>query len=509
VVTKGESVRLKLLSDTTLNVGFESKDFAFGVLPSKNRDGWINFPNTKATEPCIHDFTARKVTVNLPVKKDASELSCTWSESEKVEVENIPPRSAEITGRFNPKENRSLTYSLSHPKYLFGKMMFEQFVRFCPVPTDTEKWDDPSSGPYTYDQNDVCLCCDSEFCHEDCDCICAGTCKDDYLEEDNNVVNLDHICPIHMLLFEDCANLHENEYTNALHKQHLSGVLYIREPIEFEQIPLEVPTTYSNCCSCVDHWTNYVALAYKSKRLLLLDSQNEPFRITETSCVVRLAGVTPSYSINDSQLMFSRNGQIYHEQERTVLGVDIKTKTDNCKKYNLLNPNFGVPVTICTNIENATELNLVTNVKLPTGNIHLELIGTTGHFTVWYYDYEIGSYRKLLDSDTVSTKTVSIRNWRKIMKSSLEGDFTDLPIYVTSSVPGNTKLVFRYWAVIEDKFVEDTVEQKITSILPPIRMDINHDNIINEDDVGLYLDGGLFRFWCNSETVKGDFVGQF
>ena len=44
--------------DELLEVSLNSADFAFGVLPTYNTFGHINFPNTVATTPCIHDFNA-------------------------------------------------------------------------------------------------------------------------------------------------------------------------------------------------------------------------------------------------------------------------------------------------------------------------------------------------------------------------------------------------------------------------------------------------------------------
>ena len=47
---------------------------------------------------------------------------------------------------------------------------------------------------------------------------------------------------------------------------------------QYEQIDLVVPSGHVNCCSCPDHRTNYVGVAYKSYRLRLVDANGLPFR---------------------------------------------------------------------------------------------------------------------------------------------------------------------------------------------------------------------------------------
>ena len=206
----------------------------------------------------------------------------------------------------------------------------------------------------------------------------------------------------------------QDDYTNAVQNvQHLGGVLYIREPPFYEQIHLDVPTEHRNCCPCPDHWTNYVGVAYKSYRLRLIDSNGMDFSRTETSCDVNLAGVYPSSSVGDATLAFSRNGEIYQQHNKTVLGVAIKGDYGvDLAAYNALNSSFGYPMTVCTNLWDAPSVRLVTNVKLPDGKVHLELANATGQFTFWYYDHRTWEYRKLLDTDTATVKDISMAYWR-------------------------------------------------------------------------------------------------
>ena len=84
----------------------------------------------------------------------------------------------------------------------------------------------------------------------------------------------------------------------------------------------------------------------------------------------------------------------------------------------------------------------------------------------------------------------------------------ELPICITSSTPGTVGLKFRYWNVIDGKFVQDEATQYITSLRPPLLADMDGDGALGEGDVSRCLDGRLFRFWMNEDCHKGDYIGQ-
>ena len=65
-LVKGVTYILRLRGDETLVATLDSGDFAFGVLPAHGSIGHVNFPNTVATTPCIHDLNARRKFVTLP-----------------------------------------------------------------------------------------------------------------------------------------------------------------------------------------------------------------------------------------------------------------------------------------------------------------------------------------------------------------------------------------------------------------------------------------------------------
>jgi hypothetical protein len=190
------------------------------------------------------------------------------------------------------------------------------------------------------------------------------------------------------------------------------------------------------------------------------------------------------------------------------VGIKSENEELDLNLYNALDRNFGCPMTVCTNLEEAIEMKLVTNVKLPSGKIHLELADTEGKFTVWYFDLTTWDYRKLLDSETMPVKDISFSYWRKIMKRSTNGESAELPIFVTSSEAGRTKIVFRYWDVVDGKFIEDTAEQCVSSVPPPLRADLTRDGRVDGDDIKSFIDGRIFRYWTNEDTVKGDFIGE-
>ena len=46
-------------------------------------------------------------------------------------------------------------------------------------------------------------------------------------------------------------------------------------------------------------------------------------------------------------------------------------------------------------------------------------------------------------------------------------------------------------------------------VAPPVRVDVDRDNDIDETDAQRLADGAIFRFWCDDDTGKGDYIGQW
>ena len=517
-VPRGADMPLYLRADGTLTVSLSSDDFAFGVLPdpaARRLVGRVNFPLVRATEPCIHDYAARRTRVELPVGEGAEDLSCTWRGGDGVEVENRPPRAATVTGNFPARETASVAYTLSHPDYLFGQGSYAQSARFCPKPPDP---DPEEPDPPWYDgggsggggHGEVRWCCHwgtcAGGCGSGCDCAAAGGGGPDPSDGDA----FGEGCPEHSTPYADCAPLHAADYTNAVRNvPPLGGVLYLREPPLCERIRLDVPTERRNCCPCPDHWTNYVGVAYKSGLLRLVDADGRDFERTETLCDVLLSGVSPSAAVGDASVAFSRNGEICLRHDKTVLGVAIRGGSGvDLAACNALDADFGLPMSVCTNLWDAPSARLVTNVRLPDGQVHLELADATGAFAVWCFDNGTSEWRRLLDSATAPVRDLPMSRWKALMRRASGGDSPELPVRVTASVPGSVRLVLRYWNVIGGRFVQDEASQRITALAPRLRADIDHDGRLGGRDDDCRFAGSPFRFWFNEDTGKGDHAGQ-
>ncbi len=493
-VVKAKTHWLWLRGDGTLSVSLDSNDFAFGLLPSWNlhrATGWVNFPNTKATEPCIHDFRTRSRVVTLPTGEGAEALQCAWTGGSGVMVENLPPRSALMTGYFSPRSTSSATYELSHPLYLFGGDTYNQTVRFCPHLEPRDPDDDDDGGDSWYDIDPG----------EPPDNLGGAYDTTPAAAEDDGE-EMDELCPVHEVPYDECAHLHEAEYEDAAELPMLD-VLRIRDPLRYEPIQLFAPEGVRNCCPCPEHATNFVGAAYVSPRMSLVDADGLPFSQSSEDCTVMLAGVHPSAMPEDALLSFVTNNGIWRTYKKTVLGVDIRAGTLNLDMLEDMNPVFGMPVPLTTNLQNAAMLDLVTKVGLGSGNVHLELANVAGSFAVWRYDSRYGRWVKFLDSDTSPTIDYSLQRWRKLIVRSGSGTEA-MPVAVTSSATGRVDVVFRYWGVFDGKFIEDEATRRLTSVPPPLLADVDGDGALEDGDVAAALAGRPFRFWTNEDFWKGD-----
>ena len=97
-------------------------------------------------------------------------------------------------------------------------------------------------------------------------------------------------------------------------------------------------------------------------------------------------------------------------------------------------------------------------------------------------------------------------NWKALMRRATNGNTAELPIYITSSAPGTVTLKFRYWNVIDDKLVEDEAVQCITSVRPPLRLDITRDGSIDDGDAAAWLNMRNFYYWVNESKIYGDYI---
>ena len=507
-VPRGQTVPLYLRASGTLAVSFSSADFAFGWLPdlaAHRPTGRINFPNVSATVPCFHDYRARQREVTLPVGADAAALTCTWTAPTSITVENAPPRSARLTGRFDGRTTTPVSYTLDHPDYLFGQTTFTQTARFCPPPPEEDE-EDPSAGRHygsrdeddeEDDEDDPCWHCVWELCGTGCDC--CGNCRHSGAPETERPGGAT----------EEAGEPQPGDYeTAATNWPHLTGVLKIREPLQFTPpIRLEVPDSDApRCCPCPDHATNGVAVVYQSDRLKAVDADGLDFKSATETVDVRLAGARPSRDVGDAFVSFATNGAVCLNGAYTVLGVGVRRPGVDLAALDALNADFGLPVPVATNAAEAAALELVTAVGLPGGNVHVGFEGASAPFAFWVWGPGSATYRKIASSDG-GPQDVSLAAWRRLVGGATDADTSRTAVSVTASAPGAATLVFRYWGVFGGRFVEDVARQRLTAVAPPLRLDVNRDGKIDEADVAAWIAGRPFCYWFNGDTFKGDCIG--
>ena len=491
----------------TLQVEIDSGAFTIGRLPRwyTFEHGWIAFPNTKASAPCIHDLGSREVAVSLDPGPDISDLTCTWKGSSLIDAENRPPLAAELTGRFPRSSTTPVAYTLAHPDHLFGATTYTQTARFCPRFSEDE--DEEMNGyeqrESAHDEGRWCcfwgLCCNGRGeCSCGCDC-CSGS------DGEDAPADTGAECPVHHVAYDQCASLHDAEYDVARRLETYPGVLKIRDPPVYDRVDLPCPEGEGRCCLCPDHNANHVSLAYRSCRLRVVDDSGVDFSASGQPCSVRVAGVSPSVSVGDARLAFATNGVIFRVYDETVLGMQIvKTTGPGLDTYNSLSRTLGLPMTVNTNLNHAVQLTLRTNVRFPFGNVRFSLDDTEGQFSVWRYDYRYGEYCKLLDSEGRSVINLTADQWRRLVGPASDSSSPETPIYITSSHKGSTTLRFGYWGVSDGKLIEDWDSQIITSVNPPLLPDYNRDGVIDESDAIDYSNGRVKYFWANQDGWQGD-----
>ena len=151
----------------------------------------------------------------------------------------------------------------------------------------------------------------------------------------------------------------------------------------------------------------------------------------------------------DTTLAFATNGTISLRRDYVVLGVDVDTPSQTAARLNALSPSFGIPMTVCTNVDHAAGIDLVTRVRLAAGAVTLTAGG--GAFKVW------------LDRSSTG----------------------DLPLLLA-----------------------DSVTQRITFVRPPLRLDITRGGSIDDGDAAAWHDGRTFYYWVNEDKLSGDWINQ-
>lgn len=490
-----------------LDVAVEADEFLIGELPSLLRlRGWIAFPHTGATVPCIHDFYAKGRMVTLFHGVEFPGLTAEWaSEESGVAITNVPPVSAAIYGSFPKSATRTISYTLNHPNQLNSTAAtFTQTLSFCPQLEDDDEPTGGSGGGGDEEPeywncecgwNGSCSCCSGEWCHcSSWDCPCNN----------NQSSTLD-----------DNDEEEEEAYTNIVNGvlSPLSDVLYLyRSNSRTENLPVPGGPP-KKCCPCPEHWaSNYVAKVSYSSRVAVKDAAGNDFNIAYEPCTVTVSGVSPSREFRDSTINFVTNGASYKRTDYTVLGVKFESNYNRppLLEYNQRSPSFGYPITVCTNINEAATIVLRTDVRLTNGVVRLSMLNVTGGFQVWlpeWWDNNSNYHAPeiLLASAGRTERYFSIRQWYGIMQRYgwYNGRRT-LAVKVLSSSQGHCDLKFEYAAFNGSGRVHDCAQQRVTSVNPVLLVDYDRDGAVGATDIARHMAGRYAYFWRNDDKWKGD-----
>ena len=284
-------------------------------------------------------------------------------------------------------------------------------------------------------------------------------------------------------------------------------------------VALTVPTGAPvRCCDCPDHWqSNYVAAAWTSPRLSVYDVADNHFDISYEDVMVSVRGEYPSREPYGDGVLFVTNGAPSFTKAYTVLGVDIENLYGPAlSEYASLNASFGFPITVTTNLDNATELEFQSDVLLSNGVFKVAIDDATAPFEIWIggcwtWDDDLceNVYHPpflLVDSARADGRHFTVRQWRKLAEDRGYGRY--LPFYILSSSTGRCDLVFSYVFDQNGSAIRSAVRRRITSVNPPLLPDYDQDGVIGDTDVAEYIGCRTFRFWTNEDTAKGDYLGQ-
>ena len=484
-----------------LDVAVTSDVFLIGVMPSLLwPHGWIAFPHTDATHPCIHDLYAEFRWVSLVHGEEFPGLTATWTNSNAdVEIWNDGIVSAVVTGLFPKNASRVVTYTVDHPNRLNSSpMTFQQTVRFCPRLAESDLAEYGIEDEETEPAGGWCMCgsggCDWCYgrCSGNCPCCTAQT-IDETTEEESAV-----------------------EYARIAALQAADGVLQLYgQSGRVDNVLLQVPTGEPvHCWECPEHWQhNHVSLVGRSQRLMVLDSDDADFVESPEDVCVRVMGTAPSAGIGTEAVLFATNGTPSACRRYTVLGVRIEGNYGpSMETFNALSQSFGYPMTICTNFEMGAELTLRTDVLLSNGVFRLALENVTGRFEVWTAgcdnsawgsEYGVVPPVKLLDSESSTERYFTMRQWRSLLAEYVNYGRA-LPLRVVSAESGHCDLCFSFVHDSGGRSIASAVRQRITSVKPPLLPDYDRGGKINAMDVSSYLDGKVFPFWINNDTWRGD-----
>ena len=254
-----------------------------------------------------------------------------------------------------------------------------------------------------------------------------------------------------------------------------------------------------------------------SHRLSAYDAADNHFDIAHEDVVVSLRGEYPSRDPYGDGVLFVTNGTPSFAKSYTILGVNIENLYGPAlSEYASFNASFGFPITVNTNLDNATGLEFQSDVLLSNGVFKVAIEDATAPFEIWIgecwtWDDDLWEsvYHPpllLVDSASADGRHFTVRQWRKLAHD--RGYGRTLPFYVLSSSTGRCDIVFSYVFDQNGSAIHSFVRRRITSVNPPLLPDYDQDGAIGDGDVDDYLRCRTFRFWTNEDTAKGDYLGQ-
>lgn len=503
-VPRGGRIGLRCEIEGELYLNYDSSDFCIGEPPyGVRKRGWVLFPKVEATHPCIHtDTCVVNVSLDPAVDDDDDEgFTCTWSsDSEAVSVHNEPPRSAELRLNFPRKSTSSVSYEIRHPKYLFGETSFSQVCEYCPKIEDDEGYsstEDHGDDEPTNDSNDEPDWCDEHMCLRE-------WCKDRHGGGEGSSGEDSPVSPPYG---ESVSNAY---FTATNSSSQLEHVLKLHRPDGVSEkycshtIHVKVPADKVRCCDCEEHWASYASIGYKNHRVNV-HCDGAPFVRTTEDCELKVYGVAPSSEFGDSRVSILTNGATWAAFDYTVLGVSILGDDVDLRKLNELNPNFGLPVVINTNLNNAVDIRLCTDVNLQDGVVRLAFEDAKARMQLWMTyrsAFEESAKRiKILDSETCPSLELPIKEWRRLVGKVTYNRETTLKLLAYGR--GSARLFFGYAGGKDGKYLHDEAVQTITAIRPPLLPDYNRDGKIDDADAELARDR-RFYFWTNNDHWKND-----
>ena len=509
-VPRGRVVSLSLRASPRATavpaVSFGSDGFAYGSLPSTcGSDGWIVFPRTDLTPVCIHGIGHARTVEYSPGVEDP-DLASVWTDGgcSGLVFEDVRPRAVDLRA-FSRGPSGSVGCTLSHPLQLFGPRLIETPVRTCPRPEGLPDpgdcpWFDPSvggSGDYVDPPRCPCGCgCEADRCA----CGCLG--------EDSDG-------PCSCRSWGGSAGspgpddpIESPDDPRAADLSPLPDVLYLHRGYE-RRLRVDVPAGRMERCSCPcpEHALHHVSVL-GDERLRVAGPDGSACYELYTTAVVRVSGLSPSVMVGDAPLVFSLDGEPYEAHAFTVLGLDITHPNLDLDELDRVDSSFGVPMVVTEDPEAGLSLNLRTDVHIAFGTVRLALEAESGRFQLHSSPEGFRPREVLLDSWTDPEVRMPIPDWWVFAGMDWSFDDPDFPVVVTASEPGTCRLVFSYYGVVGDRYVMCTKTRRITAVAPPLLADHDRNGGIDGADAALQAAGAAFRFWCNEDVDKGDFVGQ-